>query len=206
MKLGWREIWFNVSSITSLVSPLAGAGATGGRRVATDLRDSELMSVAVRRGEAFEGVLGVGVNTPFLTEEEVIGGARRSIVKAKYSSCCNLRCGRIVSNIVDIVRRDKLRIGGLSDRANWKRYLQPWSITSAIKEGKSPIREPATSNIVLRIPRAVKRVESVCIWSAGSRMLMITRKSSTIDGSPSKQISTQTIRIGSKTYIRLSQE
>ena len=124
MKLGWREIWFNVSSMTSLVSPLAGAGATGGRGVATDLRDSELMSVAVRRGEALEGVTGVGVNTFFLAERD-IGGARRSMVKAKNNSCCNLRCGRIVSNMVDIVRRDKFRIAGLSDRANWKRYLQP---------------------------------------------------------------------------------
>ena len=109
----------------SLVSPLAGAGATGGRGVATDLRDSEPMSVAVRRGEAFEGVPGVGVNAPFLTEEGGIGGASRSMVKAKNSSCCNLRCDRIVSNMVDIVRRDKFKIAGLSDRANWKRYLQP---------------------------------------------------------------------------------
>lgn len=149
------------------------------------------MSVAVRRGEAFEGVLGVGVNTPFLTEEGGIGGARRSMVKAKNSSCCSLRCDRIVSNMVDIVRRDKFKIAGLSDRASWKRYLQLWSITSAIKEGKSPIRGPATSNIVLRIPRAVKRVESVCIWSAGSRILMTTRKSSMIDGSPSEVIGNQ---------------
>jgi hypothetical protein len=189
MKLEWREIWFNVSSITSLVSPLAGAGATGGRGVAADLLGSELRSVVVRRGEALEGVPGVGVNTPFLTEERGIGGARRSMVKARKSSCCNLRCDRIVSNIVDIVRRDRFRIAGLSDRANWKRYLQLWSITSVIKEGKSPIRGPATSNMVLRIPKAVKRVESVCIWSAGSKMLMITRKSSRIDGSPSRKIS-----------------
>lgn len=163
MKLGWREICFNVSSIISLVSPLAGAGGTGGREAAVDLRDSEPISVADRRGEAFEGVPGVGVSTPFLTEEDGIWGASRSTVKAKNSSCCNLRCGRIVSNIVDIVRRDKFKIAGLSDRANWKRYLHPWSMTSAIKEGKSPIRGPATSNIVLRIPRAFKRVESVCI-------------------------------------------
>jgi len=147
----------------SLVSPLAGAGATGGRGVATDLRDSGLMSVAVKSGEAFEGVPRVGVNTPFLIEEGGIGGARRSIVKAKNSSCCNLRCDRIVSNMVDIVRRDRFKIAGLSDRASWKRYLQPWSMTSAIREGKWPIRGPAASNIVLRIPRAVRRVESVCI-------------------------------------------
>ena len=66
-------------------------------------------------------------------------------------------------------------------------------MTSAIKEGKSPIRGPATSNIVLRIPRVVKRVESVCIWSAGSRMLMMTRNSSMIDGSPSKEVSRLTV-------------
>lgn len=119
MKLGGREICFNVSSIISLVSPLAGAGATGGREVAADLRDSETMSVAVRSGEALEGVPGVGVNMPFLTEEDgICVVASRSTVKAKNSSCCNLRCDRIVSNIVDIARRDKLKIAALSDRAN----------------------------------------------------------------------------------------
>lgn len=57
------------------------------------------------------------------------------MVKAKKSSCCNFRSLRMVSNIVEIVRRVVCSTGGLSDRASWNRYLQPWSNTSEEREG-----------------------------------------------------------------------
>jgi hypothetical protein len=49
-----------------------------------------------------------------------------------------------------------------SDRASWKRNLQPVSRMSTSNEGKSGIRGPDASNAALRIPSATSRVESVC--------------------------------------------
>ena len=55
-------------------------------------------------------------------------------------------------------------------------------------EGKSAIREPDTSSAAFKIPSEVNRVESVCNRSLGSRILMRTRRSSSMEGKPSEKV------------------
>jgi hypothetical protein len=88
--------------------------------------------------------------------------------------------------MIDIIRSVSWKTEEFSDWASWKRYLHPWSRIMVRKVGKSPSRGPHTSKDVFSTPSARSLVESVCTRSCGSRMLTRTRRSSTIDGSPSE--------------------
>lgn len=163
MKLGCRDIRLKVSRRSSRVSPRA--GATRSRGVEGVFSESVSTVVGPSRGVP-EGVPGRG-EAPLLPIAKEVGlvpggGASRSIVNAKKSSCCSLSSLRIVSSIVEMVRRVVWRTCGLSDLASWKRNLHPWSRTRADNEGKSHILVPETSNATFRIRSAVRRVESVC--------------------------------------------
>lgn len=163
MKLGWREIWQRVSRSSSRVSPRA--GGTNSRGVVGIFSGSD-------SGGPSRGVPGTGV--PPLGEPvkafcanaffgpEGTGFASLSIVNARKSSSWSFSFGRIVSNIVTIVRRAVCKTTGWSERASWKRYLQPWSRTRAKSEGYAHMRVPDTSNATFNVRRAVRRVESVC--------------------------------------------
>lgn len=171
----------------SRVSPRAGEtlGCRAGAGLSLPASESTSGRVV---GVDVEGVPGRGENVPFLLRFGVAattGGASLSMVNAKKSSCCNLRCVRIVSNTVEIVRKDKWRTAVFSERASWKRNLHPGSRTRASREGYSHSRDPHTSKAALRMPSAVRRVESVWTWSLGSRMLTNTLSSSIIAGRPS---------------------
>lgn len=185
MKLGWRDIRAKVSSNSSRVSPRA--GATGKRGVEGAFSSSDSAPTGPSRGEPGTGVPGRGDTPDFVNWvfTAFCGVAKRSIVNVRKSSCWSFSSRRMVSNIVEMVRSVVWRTGGLSERASWNRNLHPWSKTRAESEGKSHILEPATSKATIRILSAVSRVESVCAWSVGSRMLMRTRSNSSIDGRPS---------------------
>lgn len=165
----------SVSKIRLRVSPRAGATKT---RVGAVLFSDSVSSFSVSSFGVVTGVPGLGVPglavpgyAPFFPRTPAFGplgvwldggGANLSIVKAKKSSCCSLRCLRMVSKTVEIVRRDECRTDGFSDRASWNRNLQPVSIMRAARDGNSAIRGPDSSNAALRIPSAISRVESVC--------------------------------------------
>lgn len=115
MKLEWRETWHRVSRSSSRVSPRAGAtirrGVDGG------------LSVSGSDGGPSKGVDGTGVPplgefvTAFCDKDIAFGaaaggGASRSIVNARKSSCWSFNFGRMVSNIVAMVRRDVWRTTG----------------------------------------------------------------------------------------------
>ena len=87
----------------SRVSPRAGGTRTRGAVEGFSVSASG--SVELR-----EGVPGRGDErfAALAAKEDLAGGgASLSIVNAMKSSCCNLRCCRMVSNTVDIVRRAK---------------------------------------------------------------------------------------------------
>lgn len=171
MKLGWPEIWPRVSRIKSRVSPRAGgtndlAGGGG--------PPLSVFSTVINNGLLAEGVPGLGEGESPRDFDELrtgvadfpgsgkLGGESLSMVKVKKSSCCSFKCVRIVSSIVDMVRKARWRTRLFSERASWKRNLHPGSMTMAFREGNCETVGPDSSNAALRIPRAVKRVESVC--------------------------------------------
>lgn len=169
MKLGWPDMWLRVSRIKSRVSPRA----SGTNNLAGGVGPSvSVLSTVVNNGLLVEGVPGKGENPRDFDEPRIgvadfpgsdkLGGASLSMVKVKKSSCCSFKCVRIVSSIVDMVRKARWRTKLFSDRASWKRNLHPGSMTMAFREGNCATVGPDSSNAALRIPRAVKRVESVC--------------------------------------------
>lgn len=170
MKLGWPEMWPRVSRIKSRVSPRAG----GTNNLAGGVGPSVSVCSAVNNGVLTEGVPGFGegenprdfdefrIGVADFGGSDKLAGASLSIVKVKKSSCCSFKWVRIVSSIVDMVRKARWRTRLFSDRASWKRNLHPGSMTMAFREGNCATVGPDSSNAALRIPRAVKRVESVC--------------------------------------------
>jgi hypothetical protein len=68
----------------------------------------------------------------------------------------------MVSNTVVIVRKVRYSTDILSERASWKRNLQPESKMMDSREGKQEIVDPEVSMATFRIDKATRRVESVC--------------------------------------------
>lgn len=93
MKLGCLEIWLKVSNISSLVCPRAGT-TVGLGVVGVESCGSGFASTGPSLGEAFTGVPTCGELMPLRLVLNALvgsGGARRSMVNAKKSSCCSLR-------------------------------------------------------------------------------------------------------------------
>ena len=174
MKLECREIWVRVSRIKLRVSPRAGATKT---REGPGTLFSGSVSGSIPSGFnlGVAGVPGLGVpeyvsflpdivnatmGCPLVWPEK--GKASLSIVNAKKSSCCSLRCFRMVSKTVATARSEEQRTAALSDRASWNRNLQPGSSIRDSREGKCMMQGPDSSSAALRIPKAIRRVESVC--------------------------------------------
>jgi len=111
----------------SRVSPRAG-GTNGldGDEVAFSV--SFLVSVEPSRGVFVVGVPGLGdgeyarsfspVAEAFPFGTWLAGGANRSIVNVKKSSCCNFKYLRIVLSMVEIVRNAPWRTRMFSERAS----------------------------------------------------------------------------------------
>ena len=120
-------MWLRVSKMRSRVSPRAGGtdGLDGDEVV---FSASYLLSVEVRLGVFVAGVPGLGDGEyarSFSPEAEAFpfkiwfdGGANRSIVNVKKSSCCNFKYLRIVLSMVEIVRNAPWRTRIFSERAS----------------------------------------------------------------------------------------
>ena len=109
----------------SRVSPRAG-GTDGLDSDGVAFSTSFLLSFAARVGVFVTGVPGLGdgeyarsfspVTEAFGTW--LAGGANRSIVNVKKSSCCNFKYLRIVLSMVEIVRNAPWRTRMFSERAS----------------------------------------------------------------------------------------